>query len=155
MEAIMKEMLGVLKELNVRIGSLEEGQLSLKNEVNSLKEDVNSLKDEMASFRGELNSLKEDVNSLKEDVNSLKDEQRSFKAELLRLGEEQRAGFQSVNERLDRVEHKLDLTFNQVGASAEDLTELRAVVSIRFEAHRNIIARTEEDVELLKMRMQA
>lgn len=62
--------------------------------------------------------------------------------------------FDQVDAQLKQMDDKLDVTFNQVAASAEDVTELHTVVSFRFEAHRNIMARTEEDVELLKVKFQ-
>lgn len=91
MEEILKEILGVIKEMNGRLASVEEGQ---------------------------------------------------------------REGFRETNDRLGRIEERLEATFTQVAATAEDVTAIKTSLNERFEAQRNMIVRVEEDVELLKLKLQ-
>ncbi len=74
-----------------------------------------------------------------------------------RLAESQAAGFKEVNERLDRVERTLNATFEQVGKTAEDVTLLKSDVSgvsERLDAQRNLIAKANESIEMLKIKVQ-
>ncbi|SFF27861.1 hypothetical protein SAMN04487969_12250 [Paenibacillus algorifonticola] len=127
-ESTLKELLSVVKIINERVGTLEEGQQSLASSQQALAESQQALTESQQA-------LTESHQALTESHQALADSQRE--------------GFRKVNEQLERMELKLEATFEQTARITE---EVSSVIVDRLDAHRNMIAKVEEEVEILKSR---
>lgn len=56
-----------------KLGGIEGGLASVREDVRSLQGDMQTLKGDMQTLKGDVKTLKEDVQTLKEDVQTLKD----------------------------------------------------------------------------------
>ncbi|KQN97832.1 hypothetical protein [Paenibacillus sp. Leaf72] len=127
-ESTLKELLSVVKIINERVGTLEEGQQALTESHQVL-------------VSGQ-QSLAESHQALAESHQALAESHQA-------LADSQREGFRKVNEQLERMELKLEATFEQTARITEVVS---SVIVDRLDAHRNMIAKVEEEVEILKSR---
>ncbi|ANY70133.1 hypothetical protein BBD42_29260 [Paenibacillus sp. BIHB 4019] len=127
-ESTLKELLSVVKIINERVGTLEEGQQALTESHQVL-------------VSGQ-QSLAESHQALAESHQTLAESHQA-------LADSQREGFRKVNEQLERMELKLEATFEQTARITEVVS---SVIVYRLDAHRNMIAKVEEEIEILKSR---
>lgn len=106
---------------------------------------------ENSEIESTLKELLSVVQALSAGQQVLADNQRA-------LADNQTAGFTELNDRLDRIERTLNATFEQVGRTAEDVTIIKADNLLnhqRLDAHRNLIGKIEEEIEMLKLQIKS
>ncbi|MNC30376.1 Chromosome partition protein Smc [compost metagenome] len=135
-EKLMEFMVGFQQQIGVLIQEQREGFREVHQRLDKVDQRLDKLEARMDKLEERMDKLEARMSKLELRMDKLEERMDQLEA------------------RMDKLEYKLDLTFDQVAASAEDLTEMKTVISFRFEAHRNIMARTEEDVELLKVKIQ-
>ncbi|MDF2935072.1 MAG: hypothetical protein K0Q90_445 [Paenibacillaceae bacterium] len=135
-EKLMEFMVGVQQQLAVLTQEQRQGFREVHQRLDKVEQSLDKVEQRMDKLEERLDKVEQRLNKVEQRLDKV--EQR----------------LDRVEQRMDKLEYKLDLTFDQVASSAEDLTEMKTVISFRFEAHRNIMARTEEDVELLKVKFQ-
>lgn len=134
-ESTLKELLSVVKIINERVGTLEEGQQVLTEGQQALTEGQQV--------------LTESQQALAEGQQALASSHQALAESHQMLADSQREGFREVNEKLERMELKLEATFEQTARITEVVT---TTIVDRLDAHRNMIAKVEEEIEILKSR---
>ncbi|SDS32813.1 hypothetical protein SAMN05444162_1237 [Paenibacillaceae bacterium GAS479] len=160
MEETLKELIGVIKGMNTRLESIDErlglidGRFdSLESRFETLEGRFDSLESRFETVEGRFDSLESRFETLEGRFDSLESRFETLEGRFDSLEGRQAEGFRQTNERLDRIEKRLDLTFKQAAATAEDITTLNSFTE-RLDAQRNLIAQIEESVEILKVKVQ-
>ncbi|WP_110112095.1 hypothetical protein [Bacillus sp. CGMCC 1.16541] len=90
MEIVLKQILSELQNVNTRLGSLEEGQAEMRNDISGLKSDVSLLKSEQQEMRKDISGLKSDVSSLKSEQQDMRKDISNLQADIAEMKEQQK-----------------------------------------------------------------
>ncbi|CAH0119247.1 hypothetical protein PAE9249_01746 [Paenibacillus sp. CECT 9249] len=101
-------------------------------ELGGIKTELGGVKEDIKGLKAELGSVKEDIAGIKAELGGVKTDIKGLKAELEEVKAEQR----KTNERLDRLETKVDrqeVTINAIFEQTANLIEFRSEATSKLE----------------------
>jgi outer membrane murein-binding lipoprotein Lpp len=103
-------ILSKIEELNTKVDSLDSKVDGLDTKVNSLDSKVDGLDTKVDSLDSKVDGLDTRVNNLEDNLSGFRNEFNEFK--------------DKTNSTLERIEHRADATFEQVGMLSEFRTDI-------------------------------
>lgn len=106
-----------LQNLSTKLSGLRSEVSELHHQLNELREEVSDLRGQFNELRDEVGDLRGQVNVLRDDVTDLRGQFNALELRTMRL-----------EETVNRIETKVDATFEQVGGLLEFRTETAAAI---------------------------
>ena len=130
-EQILKEILGELKTLNKRVGSLEDGQKELISDVSGLKEGQQKIETRMKSMETSQQKIEARIGSLEDGQKELKSDVRKLENRMESL----ETGQRKIEARMEsEIIEKIGALFNGYSLRGEQIENLQKHLDQRLDS---------------------